>query len=143
MNFMQSLRQIFLYAMRPILWWTRSDKTSDHLSYAMSIEAIPNPQGWVTGAVVSFFVECDITHNTTEFERIINFRDEEVIYTKDALDDEDVRVQLAERINKKINIPLEADFARRTINMQVLIEGIAVWAGILVVVMIPLAILGL
>lgn len=124
------------YAVRPFKWWFRKDRKSDHLSYAMSIEAIPNPQGWITGAVISFFVECDITHNTTSFERIVNLRDEEVIYTKDSIDEEDIRIELAQKINERINLPLEADFARRTINMQVMIEGAVIWT---VIVLIALA----
>ena len=104
--------------------WFRKDKTADHISYAMSIEALPNPQGWITGAVISFYCKCDITGSDTTFERIYNFKDNEVIFTKAALDDEDLRQEIGERVQKHVNLPIEADFARRTINMQVMIEGL-------------------
>lgn len=126
---------LWKYMSRPFKWWLRKDKQSDYLSYGMSIEAIPNPQGWVTGAIASFYVECDITGNNTEFERIINLPDNEIIYTKAIFDDEDLKAELAERIQKYINIPLEGAYARKVINMQVMIEGLAVWGGLFAVIL--------
>lgn len=139
---MNLLKQVFgayfTWLSRPFKWWFRKDRKNPQISYAMSIEGVPNKNNWIIGAVVSFVFECDVTKNTTTTIQVVKFRDSDTIFAADrAADDDDVKESLATQVQKYINIREQIAAARKTINTQVLIEaGIVALLSLLPVILV-------
>lgn len=115
---------------RPFRWWTRKDKKSPHISYAMMAEAIPNAAGWIIGAVVLGHFTCDITTNHTRRRYYVIFKNDDVIYAAGRMaDDPEVKEALERQTTKYLNMDQIVTDARKTINMQVNLEAIILFVG--------------
>lgn len=130
------LKQYLRYLTRPFQLWANGPAP---VSYAMSIEAVPNKNNWIIGSIVSFVFECDVTKNTTTTEDVVMFGEHDAIFTADrASDDEDVREALIAQTQKYINLPNRLALARQTINTQVHIEAIVIALLTLATIALPI-----